>query len=234
MDIGRSRACRRLAFDELGERLGDRALVALVDVDATLWAVVVADGRARLHDGRLQRAGRGRAGVGALRAAPVGVPTRLCRVVAQRRPVGTGRSRAAGCAAAGAAAGPSCRTVRSSWCLRPCCRECPSRCCRRCGADPPRSAPSATVWARAAATAAADMAGRAVLAAGPRLAAADEEVADLAARHPHATRLTGPDATVAAVAAAADGAAVGAPGRARPAAHGQPAVLLAGARRRAR
>ena len=36
-------------FDELGARLGDRALVALVDVDATLWAVVVADGRARLR-----------------------------------------------------------------------------------------------------------------------------------------------------------------------------------------
>ena len=61
-------------------------------------------------------------------------------------------------------------------------------------------APSATVWARAAATSPADMAGRAVLAAGPRLAAADEEVAALAARHPHATRLTGVDATVAAVA----------------------------------
>ena len=71
---------------------------------------------------------------------------------------------------------------------------------------PTTVAPSATVWARAAATAPADMAGRAVLAAGPRLAAADEEVADLAARHPHATRLTGPDATVAAVSAAADGA----------------------------
>jgi hypothetical protein len=76
-------------------------------------------------------------------------------------------------------------------------------------------APSAALWYRAAAGAA-PIGGRLVLAAGPDLPYAAAEVADLAARHPDALRLTGPDATVAAVTRALDGA-----GLAHVAAHGR-------------
>jgi CHAT domain-containing protein len=67
-------------------------------------------------------------------------------------------------------------------------------------------APSAAWWHRAAHAASATGTGQVVLVSGPDLAEADAEVADLHELHPAARCLSGPDATVAAVAAALDGA----------------------------
>ncbi|HYT10671.1 MAG TPA: CHAT domain-containing protein [Mycobacteriales bacterium] len=70
-------------------------------------------------------------------------------------------------------------------------------------------APSAAWWVRAAggmSTAAAAPLARVVLAAGPDLPEGDGEVRDLGQLYPGALRLTGPGATVDAVAAALDGA----------------------------
>ncbi|MDA0166635.1 CHAT domain-containing protein [Solirubrobacter ginsenosidimutans] len=64
-------------------------------------------------------------------------------------------------------------------------------------------APSLRLWQRANA---APPAAGAVLAAGPRLPAATEEIETLTRRHPHAVALTGAQATVANVASALDGA----------------------------
>jgi hypothetical protein len=68
-------------------------------------------------------------------------------------------------------------------------------------------APSAALWRRAAEAAARPTGGgRVVIVEGPGLPGAAGEVAALAARYPDATCLTGPAATVAAVAEALDGA----------------------------
>ena len=66
-------------------------------------------------------------------------------------------------------------------------------------------APSLRLWHRAVRRAPAPNAAM-VLAAGPRLPAATEEIETLRARHPEAVALTGDGATVAAVASALDGA----------------------------
>ena len=66
-------------------------------------------------------------------------------------------------------------------------------------------APSLRLWHRAA-TAPPPATTRAVLVAGPRLPAATHEIETLASRHPHATTLTGDEATVQNVSRALDGA----------------------------
>lgn len=73
---------------------------------------------------------------------------------------------------------------------------------------PTSVAPSAAWWQRAAATAVAAPAGAGpvVLVAGPELTEADPEIGDLCQLYPAASCLSGPNATVAAVAAALDGA----------------------------
>ena len=192
-------------FDALAERVGDRALVELLDVEGTLRAVVVADGGARLHE--LGPSARAAGELESLQFA-------LHRLA---RGHGSAQGRQSATASARQAAArldeellrpllpelddrdlvlvPPTLLHGLPWSLLPTVRG--------------RSTvvvPSATVWARADASPPVDMAGQSVLAAGPRLVAADQEVADLAVLHQHAARLTGCDASVAAVAAAADGA----------------------------
>jgi hypothetical protein len=192
-------------FDALAEQVGDRALVVLLDVEGTLRAVVVTDGRARLHE--------------------LGASTRATdeldsmQFALHRLAVGHGSPH--GLRSATGSAGRAAARLDEQL-LRP---LLPALEDRDLVLVPPtllhglpwsllpsvrgRStvlAPSATVWARADASAPVDMGGNGLLAAGPRLGAAEEEVTDLALLHPHAARLTGSDATVAAVAAAADGA----------------------------
>jgi tetratricopeptide (TPR) repeat protein len=194
-----------LGFDELAERLGDRALVALVDVDATLWAVVVAGGRARLHE--VGSSGRAADELESVHFALRRLASRHGSDSSLLSADRSARDSAARLDAQLLAPLRSQLQDREVVLVPPAVLQgLPISLLPTVRGRATSVAPSATVWARAAATAPADMAGRAVLAAGPRLAAADEEVTALAARHPHATRLTGPDATVAAVAAAADGA----------------------------
>jgi CHAT domain-containing protein len=83
-------------------------------------------------------------------------------------------------------------------------------------ARPLTVAPSLRLWHRAAVEARGWSEPRSVLVAGPRLPAAEREIAALHARHPDARCLTGEAATVANVAAALDGA-----GSAHIAAHGR-------------
>ena len=174
-------------FDELGERLGDRALVALVDVDATLWAVVVADGRARLHEvgssGRaadelesvhfaLRRLASRHGSAASLRRADRSARDAAARLDAQLlgplEPQLQGREVVL-VPPAVAARNAHLAVADAAW---------PTH----------LGGPVGDRLGARGATSPADMAGRAVLAAGPRLSAADEEVAGLAARHPHATR----------------------------------------------
>jgi CHAT domain-containing protein len=73
-----------------------------------------------------------------------------------------------------------------------------------CTGRPVTVAPSAALWLQAKAAPPAAPAARMVLAAGPNLPMARQEVAELASRYPAATCLTGADATVDATTAALD------------------------------
>jgi hypothetical protein len=184
-------------------------LVELVAHGARLRAVLIRDGRASLHD-----------------LGPVDDALRAARQhrFALRRLVTAGDAPAARAGAAHAAAeldellfGP----VRGRLADRPlvlvpigALHGVPWAGLATCAGRPVTVAPSATAWLAATRRPVPD--GRPVLAAGPRLPAAADEVGRLAALLPAARTLTGADATAEAVVSAVDGAAL-----AHVAAHGR-------------
>nr|MDT0660485.1 CHAT domain-containing protein [Micromonospora sp. DSM 115978] len=192
----------------LAEALGDAVLVELVAHDQRLRAVLIRDGRASLHDlgplvevsrlARLHRFGlrrlvtlgdsdRARAGLAHAASALDEVLFGPLRTSLEGRPL---------------VIVPIGELHAVGWAGLP-----------TCAGRPVTVAPSATVWSGAARRRPPE--GAPLLAAGPRLAAADTEVRLLGEVLPAATSLTGTDATVAAVTAAMDGA-----GLAHIAAHG--------------
>ncbi|HEY0698175.1 MAG TPA: CHAT domain-containing protein, partial [Micromonospora sp.] len=192
----------------LSGQLGPAVLVELVTAAGRLWAVVVRDGRATLHD-----------------LGPMDEVLRQVRLYrfALRRLVVMGDSTDARAALAHAAArlddqllGP----VHHLLADRPlvmvpvaALHAVPWAGLPSCAGRPVTVAPSATVWLRATRQIPPD--GVPVLVAGPRLAAADTEVRALADVLPDAVSLTGGRATADAVITALDGA-----GLAHVAAHG--------------
>jgi hypothetical protein len=192
----------------LADSLGEAVLVELVAHDQRLRAVLVRDGRASLHD-----------------LGPLVEASRLARLhrFGLRRLVTLGDSERARAGADHAASaldelifGPLRARLADrplvivpigelhavGWAGLP-----------TCAGRPVTVAPSATVWS--VATRRLAPVGTPLLAAGPRLPAAESEVCQLGAVLPAATRLTGDAASVAAVTKAMDGA-----GLAHVAAHG--------------
>jgi hypothetical protein len=191
------------AVEELSARLGERALVELVDLDGSLHAITLVGGRPALH------------ALGP--TAEVVFYLDALRFALQRlalRP-GTAAHASTLASALDSAAKLDARLLSPlqhvlgdrplvlvptgqlhdlPWSLLPTCRR-----------RPLTVAPSARLWFEAAANAAPGR-GRAVFAAGPGLAAAESEVLMLAAHHPAAHVLVGPAARADAVRAALDGA----------------------------
>jgi tetratricopeptide (TPR) repeat protein len=189
----------------LADALGTAALVELVERGGALHAVTVVDGRARLHDlgpapaawrevqalrFALQRMGRGRGSAASTSAAAASAThaaecldqllLRPLRPVIGDRPlviVPTGPLHGVGWAAL-----PSCR------------------------GRPVAVTPSATRWLVATAAATAPRLGPTVVVAGPNLAHAADEVADVARTHAGAITLPPAGASVERVRAAIDGA----------------------------
>jgi tetratricopeptide (TPR) repeat protein len=198
----------RPGLAELRALLGERALVEVVELDGRLHAVVLAGGRLSLHRlGELQEVTRELAGLrfGLRRLAYAhGTPasreaaadavayaaTRLDDLL-----VGPLRARLGG--GRPLVLVPTGVLHALPWSALPSLRG-----------RPLSIAPSAALWRRAATTAteAGGSGGRVVVVEGPGLPGATGEVAALAAGYPDATCLTGPAATVAAVAEALDGA----------------------------
>ncbi|HWH35374.1 MAG TPA: CHAT domain-containing protein [Acidimicrobiales bacterium] len=192
---------------DLAARLGDRALVQLVESKRQLYAVTVAAGRSRLWE------------LGP--ASGVGTEVDQLRFclgrLAHRR--GSEASRAAAAAALDHAAGrldgllltplrpavgdrplvvvPTGMLHGLPWAVLPSCRE-----------RPLAVAPSCAQWAAAHDQHEVRSPARAVLVAGPGAHHAQAEIAELSPLHPSATALVGEEATVAAVNAAMDGAAL--------------------------
>lgn len=193
---------------ELGAALGDQALVEFVEVDGTMQAIVVVGGhRPTLH--RLCPLGDVSSELDPVRFA-------LRRLAFSRGSDGSLAAAAAGLAHGGrrldellmaplvSAVGdrplvivPTGVVQALPWTVLP-------SCIRR----PVVVAPSAALWLRAVVDQTASPARRASvrLVAGPGLAQAEVEIAELAIRYPRARRLTGPEATVASVLRALDGA----------------------------
>jgi tetratricopeptide (TPR) repeat protein len=182
----------------LVEALGNRVLVQLVDVDGTLHAVVVRDGR-----WRTVRVGPASAAAKALDAALYGL-----RTATRGRPVDLARL---GIRLESALLGdvvrllpegravvvsPPAALLAAPWTLLPSLRS-----------RPVALTPSATAWVRA--HAARPRSSRAVLVVGPDLPTGGAEVAPIARMHAGASLLASDDATVAAALAALDGAALG-------------------------
>lgn len=210
---------------QLTAALGERALVEIVEADGQLHAVVLAGGRSRLrHLGSLaavraeaeslrfalRRLAFGRGSAASLAAAAVTVAyagKQLDSLLLE--PVG------ADVGARPLVIVPPAELHTLPWSTLP-----------SCAGRPFAVAPSAALWWRAmgepglapagggraapptgpAGPALGDEQARVVLVAGPGLDHAGAEVAALARRYPHATRLTGRRATVEAVAEALDGA----------------------------
>ncbi len=193
------------ALPELCEALGERALVQLVRLGGRLHAVTVADGQPRLRT--LADAGEVDREVESLRFS--------LRSLAMARPGSRTQ----------AAMGGVCAQVAErldAWLIAPLrddigdrplvlvptgeLHALPWSLLPSLAARPLTVAPSLRLWHRAAGEARAYPEPRSVLVAGPRLPAAEQEIAALHARHPDARCLTGETATVADVAAALDGA----------------------------
>ncbi|GAA3852654.1 CHAT domain-containing protein [Saccharothrix violaceirubra] len=192
------------AVRDLVAALGDAALVEYVDHEGALLAVVVAGGRASLH-----------------RLGPVDVAVREVRLLrfalhrlvtlperVDRSAVRAGAGHAAGLLEARLLAPLLRRVGTRPLVLAPTgvLAGLPWAALPGLSARSLTVAPSAAVWLRA--TAARPARGSAVLAAGPRLAAAPAEIAAITPSAGPATALVGADATVDAVAAAMDGAAL--------------------------
>jgi tetratricopeptide (TPR) repeat protein len=190
----------------LSAELGSRVLVEIVQMKDTLHAVTVRDGVARLQElGDVQRVRRGMESLlFALRRLVLGYGSATA--------LGSARTAAERAAARldaellGPLAGvlgqrplvlvPPAELQALPWSVLPSCHQ-----------REVTVAPSAAMWLRAA-QADTPREGQVLLAAGPGLPAAADEIADLAAAYGQATRLTGPDATVDAVLRGLDGAAV--------------------------
>jgi tetratricopeptide (TPR) repeat protein len=191
---------------KLHEALGDRALVELVDVDGTLYAVVVANrGRRTLHE------------LGSTLAATRLVITHrfwLRRLVHQFGSTALLAQMEADAAKAAAQLDdllmaplrrrigdrplvvvPTAALHGLAWAALPCCAE-----------RPVAVAPSTRWWARAATAPVPPSPGRTVLVGGPNLRHAAAEIAALRAIYPTATTLTGEQASCDNVTAALDGA----------------------------
>ena len=167
------------ALPPLADLLGDRALVEFVALDGRLYSVTVVDGRAQLQalgDAPASEVASLRFSLRSLATRPSSRMEELQRTVARRlaerlrlepeRPL---------------VIVPTGELHAVPWGL-----VLPGR--------PVAVAPSARLWMRAARQPA--PAERTLFVAGPRLPAADEEVATLAQRHPGAVTLTGAAATV--------------------------------------
>jgi CHAT domain-containing protein len=204
-DAGEGDPARPPSPGRLGDALGDRALVELVEHGDDLMAVTVVDGRARLHR------------LGERTAIAAEVDNLRFAVGRLARPRGSSTARAAAEAARRFAAerldelvlAPLARTTGDRslvvvptgplhalpWATLPSCRG--------------RSvavAPSAALWLRATTSATQADDGDTVLVAGPGVTAASAEVAELAAAYPDARVLDGPAATAANVTGALEGA----------------------------
>ncbi len=190
--------------------LGDRALVEMVALDGWLHAVVLADGRCSLRRlGRLDEVGTELDGLRfGLRRLALRHGSDLS-IKAAADAVGHGAQRIDELLL-----GPLRGLVGDhSLVLVPTgiLHALPWSTLPSLAGRPVSVAPSAALWQRAAAKAEAELSmdkagSKVVIVAGPGLTGATEEVAALARRYPDATCLAGPDATVAAVAAALDGA----------------------------
>lgn len=183
--------------DELVERLGDRALVQLVDVDGTLRAVVVRDGRWRAVEvGPAARAATtlDRA-LFTLRSASRGRPVDLPGTAARLEEALLGPAAALLPPDRPVVVSPPAALLGAPWGLLPALHD-----------RPVATTPSATAWARA--HAARPRSDRTVFVTGPHLPSGGAEVGPVAALYDAATRLDEGDATVTAALAALDGAAL--------------------------
>jgi CHAT domain-containing protein len=191
---------------EFAQRLGDRALVELVEHDNRLHAVVIAIGRATLHE--------------LASLAEVTAELDSLRFALRRLAFGSGSPGSLQAAADAAAYGAkrlddlllaplAARIAGRPLVLVPtgALHALPWAALPACAGRPVAVAPSAALWHRAASSGRprdAPPAG-AVLVAGPSLEAAADEVVELCPRYPAARCLTGPGATSDAVLTALDG-----------------------------
>ncbi len=187
-----------VADADLVAHLGDRVLVQLADVDGTLQAVVVRDGRwRRVPVGPSgQAASAVDAAMYGLRTATRGRPVDLA-VLGRRleaallgdavRLLPAGRS---------VVVSPPAGLLAAPWALLPVLHD-----------RPVALTPSATAWVRAAG--ARPRSARAVFVVGPDLPTGGGEVAPVVRMHEGASLLAAGDATVAAALTALDGAALG-------------------------
>jgi tetratricopeptide (TPR) repeat protein len=205
------------AVPELARELGDRALVELIEHDGRLHAVVLAGGRATLHD--LATLAEVRTELDSLRFALLRLalghgPRRSLQAATGALAFGAGRldelllgpleGRTRGRPLVLVPTGP---LHALPWAALP-----------SCAGRPVAIAPSAALWRRVATGGRAqdDHQTGTVLVAGPGLAAAADEIAELSTRYPAGRCLTGPEATAGAVSAALGGASL-----AHVAAHGR-------------
>ena len=186
---------RPTPVEEVVAGVGDGCLVELVDVDGSLHVLVV-------HDGRVRRRVAGTTGEVADLLGPAAM---LLRRAARGRPANTADlGRRLQEAILGDAVrlipdgpvtlAPTARLHGLAWSLLPALHD-----------RPFGIVPSAGQWLRATRAQRPD-AGRTALVVGPNLESGGAEVPILAERHPAAVLLDGPDATLAAVLAALDGA----------------------------
>ena len=189
---------------DLVEELGDRILVQLVNVDDTLHAVVVRDGRwRRIEVGPLEFAQKAmdRALYG-LRSATRGRPIDLAPLGLRMETALLGRVARLLPPDRSVVLSPPAAFLGAPWGLLASLHD-----------RPVALTPSATAWVRA--HKAVPRSGRAVFVAGPGLPTGGGEVGAVAALSPDSTSLSGADATVPQTLAALDGA-----GLAHIAAHG--------------
>lgn len=182
----------------LVERLGDRVLVQLVEVDGTLHAVVVRDGRWRtVRVGPAADAAKALdAALYGLRTATRGRPVDLARLGVRLESALLGDVVRLLPAGRAVVVSPPAGLLAAPWTLLPC-----------LGSRAVALTPSATAWVRA--HAARPRSSRAVLVVGPELPTGGAEVAPIARMHSGASVLASDHATVAAALAALDGAALG-------------------------
>ena len=180
------------------EHLGDRVLVQLVDVDGTLYAVVVREGRWRtVRVGPADAAAKAvDAALYGLRTAIRGRPVDLARLGVRLESALLGDAVRLLPAGRAVVVSPPAALLAAPWALLPSMRS-----------RPVALTPSATAWVRA--HAARPRSTRAVLVVGPDLPTGGAEVAPIARMHAGASLLASDDATVAAALDALDGAALG-------------------------
>lgn len=194
------------SITELIGSLDDAALIEYVELDGGLHAVTLVEGRAKLH------------ALGSVQVVRRGLPhlAFALRRLADPRTSGAGRDAAAASAKALADA-------FDELLLRPLAKQIGDRplvlipaaplqslpwaVIESCANRPVTVSPSATLWQRATLQSGLRRAGIAVV-AGPGLPGADDEAAAVGRIHPEASILMGKDATVSAVSAAMDGAAL--------------------------